>query len=355
MSSAPVIEFSTADLREGCRTVALGLGADLPIYAGIRITISARSKTARLSTFDGEIAVDCVVPGRLDGARSVEFVAPGAALSRFAQLCSDDCVRLAVGDSEIGVETSTAAMRLRVLSAEHWQRVEDSGGAGQQLAATDVAQLRRVLFATSSKLEQIAVTGVRLAGRSVIATDLYRAMRASLSVELPPCVLSTKFVRDVSKELLGRDAVVSVGQRRVQFSIEGRSWSSPMMAVEFPDVDRHLARRSADLTLVVSRVDLAAALERISIFGRSDVAVRVTRRASTCELEVVDTHYGSVRDVVGASGTWDSEIWMNLEHWSDACDAAEGEMLTFEIADPLKPVLLHEATSSQLLMPRQRH
>jgi DNA polymerase-3 subunit beta len=331
-------------------------GSDLDLTIQVAITVA------------GEIDGIAVLPARLaaDIVRSLE---PGA-------------VHVEVADSEARIASGRSHFSVRLLPADDFPRVPDAPAEEVTLeAASLVEALRQVVPAASHDDARPILTGVLMAaegdGLRLVATDSYRlavrdlpgisVLREGQSVLVPSRALG-ELVRllsgaeSVSLRLGERDATFEVGTFapltgaavQDQPSQTGTRLTTRLIEGQFPNY-RQLIPESHPNCLTVGREPLLDALRRVKLLAREAIPVRLALRAGTLQLSAVTQDVGQAEEEIDAKYEGaEMGISFNPEYLADGIEAVEGDEVTLQTLDGLKPAVVRAVERPDylyLLMP----
>jgi DNA polymerase III subunit beta len=347
-------------LTTATRAVASRGGA-LPVLSGVKTELTGDRLVMSGSDLDLTIQVATTVSGQEDGV----VVLP-------ARLAGDIVRSLQAGKVEVDTDGDTARITsgrsefsVRLLPADDFPRLPEAPADEVTLEAGALAEaLRQVVRAASHDDARPILTGVLMVaegdGLRLVATDSYRlAVRdlpgASVLREGQAVLVPSKALVELGRVLSGAaNATLRLAERDATFVVGDTRVTTRLIEGDFPNY-RQLIPSSYPNRLVVGREPLLDALRRVKLLAREATPVRISLTADAIELSAATQDVGQAHEGVDAKyeGT-EMVIAFNPEYLTDGVEAVEGDEVTLETVDALKPAVVRSVESQDylyLLMP----
>jgi DNA polymerase-3 subunit beta len=348
-------------LSTATRAVASRGGA-LPVLSGVKAEL--QGNTLSLAGRDLDLTIQVTAP--VDGQRDGVIVLPARLTADIVRALEPGAVTI---DAESGDEAKISSGRsqfsVRLLPAEDFPRVTATVGDEVTLdAATFAEALRQVVRAASHDDARPILTGVLMAaegdGLRLVATDSYRlAVRdlrgTSVLREGQTVLVPSKALGELGRVLSGADSVtLLLGERDATFIVGGTQLTTRLIEGEFPNY-RQLIPNTHPNRLIVGREPLLDALRRVKLLAREATPVRITLKAEGIELTAITQDVGQAHEDLDAKYEGaEMVIAFNPEYLADGIEAVEGDEVTLETVDALKPAVVRSVESQDylyLLMP----
>lgn len=345
----------------GTAARAVASRSALPVLSGVRLVLSGESLQLTGSDLDLTIDVSttvargddgtCVLPARLVGD-ILKAVEPGA-------------VSISVEGDQAQISAGRSVFNVRTLPAEDFPRLGDAAVGGVTLAVAALADaLKQVIPAASHDDARPILTGVLMAaeagGLRLVATDSYRlAVRdlpgQSVLAEGQTVLVPSRALGELARLLgSGGEAVLHLGQREAAFEVGGTRLTTRLIEGQYPPY-RNLIPASLPNKLTVNRASLLEALRRVKLLAKDATPVRLKLSEAGVELIAITQDIGQATEDVEATfvGT-DLQVAFNPDFLMAGVDLAQGETVTLETIDALKPALIRSPERQDylyLLMP----
>ena len=334
-------------------------GVSMPVLSGVKAELAGDRLTLSGSDLDLTIQVSIPVNGQTDGvavlprlaADIVRVLEPGAV----EVVAEGDEARIASGRSQFSV---------RLHSADDFPRLPELPADEVTLDAAALAEsLRQVVRAASHDDARPILTGVLMAaegdGLRLVATDSYRlAVRdlrgTSVLREGQTVLVPSRALGELQRLLSGAGSVtLRLAERDATFVVGDTRLTTRLIEGEFPNY-RQLIPSSHPNKLTIGREPLLDALRRVKLLAKEATPVRITMKAEGIELSATKDE-GQAHEELDAKyeGT-EMVIAFNAEYLSDGVEAVEGDEVTLETVDALKPAVVRSVESQDylyLLMP----
>ena len=347
----------------GSAARAVASRSALPVLSGVRLVLAGEN--LRLTGSDLDLTIDvsatvargddgtCVLPARLVGD-ILKAVEPGA-------------VSISVDGDQAQITAGRSVFNVRTLPAEDFPRIGDvtPGSEGFKLEAAQLTDaLKQVIPAASHDDARPILTGVLMAaeagGLRLVATDSYRLAVRDLPgqsglAEGQTVLVPGRALGELAR-LLGSsgEATLHLGQREAAFEVGGTRLTTRLIEGQYPPY-RNLIPQSLPNKLTVSRGALLEALRRVKLLAKDATPVRLKVSEAGLELIAITQDVGQATEDVEATfvGT-EHQVAFNPDFLLAGVDLAQGDTVTLETIDALKPALIRSPERQDylyLLMP----
>lgn len=345
----------------GTAARAVASRSALPVLSGVRLVLSGED--LRLTGSDLDLTIDvattvargedgtCVLPARLVGD-ILKAVEPGA-------------VSISIEGEQASITAGRSVFNVRTLPAEDFPRIGEVAEGGVTLAVAQLTDaLKQVIPAASHDDARPILTGVLMAaeagGLRLVATDSYRlAVRdlpgQSVLAEGQTVLVPSRALGELAR-LLGSsgEAVLHLGQREAAFEVGGTRLTTRLIEGQYPPY-RNLIPQSLPNKLTVNRAALLEALRRVKLLAKDATPVRLKLSENGLELIAITQDVGQATEDVEAtfSGT-EHQVAFNPDFLLAGVDLAQGDTVTLETIDALKPAVIRSPERQDylyLLMP----
>jgi DNA polymerase-3 subunit beta len=336
-------------------------GGALPVLSGVKAELQGNTLSLAGSDLDLTIQVSTSVDGQTDGV----IVLPARLTGDIVRAIEPGAVTLEAEGDEARISSGRSQFAVRLLPAEDFPRVATTVGDEVTLDAAMFAEaLRQVVRAASHDDARPILTGVLMAaegdGLRLVATDSYRlAVRdlpgTSVLREGQTVLVPSKALGELGRILSGADTVkLLLGERDATFIVGDTQLTTRLIEGEFPNY-RQLIPNTHPNRLIVGREPLLDALRRVKLLAREATPVRITLKAEGIELTAITQDVGQAHEDLDAKYEGaEMVIAFNPEYLADGIEAVEGDEVTLETVDALKPAVVRSVESQDylyLLMP----
>ena len=357
---------------------AISNRATLPVLAGLRVEAAEGGEVAVAST-DLELTMATSFKAAVDEPGKV--ILPGRLFGEMMRSLSAGQVSVVAGSGEVEIDSGRGRFRVKALAVEDYPAlVLDEEGMGAQGVRIEAdasllaLALSQVVRSASTDESRQVLTGVLweiAAGEvTLAATDSYRLAVRSFSVEGGPAevekvILPGRVLAEVARSLQGgaaRRVEAVVGENLIVFKLafeEGDE--APGEAVigsrfiegEFPNY-RQLIPESYPNTLTVQRDLLLDVVKRVGLLAQNNMPVKLQLGAEL-EVSAHTPDVGEGQEVVDAEYAGEPLlIAFNPQFLQEGAAAVQGDRLTLQASDGLKPAILRgegDTAFTYLLMP----
>lgn len=344
-----------------------GKNINLPILGNVLIQCG-ENKTLRFSTTNLEIAVNCLVRGKVEETGDVTV--PSRLFADYVSLLPKDRVDVSSENNTVTVACGSYQTKLNGIAASEFPLIPTvDKKSSLQLKVSDFRQaVSQVLFAVAPNESRPEISGVYFKfvpesdGRiSLIlaATDSYRLAERRLAVikdsssELKESVSVIVPARTVAEmvRILGlfKDGIgmeenleIGLGESQVVFSYDNVEMISRVIEGRYPDY-RQLIPESFETEVLIQKSDLQRAVKTASLFSRTglnDVNVKISEDGKI-NLSANNSQTGEhAVDLEGAVKGKGNQVTLNFKYLLDGINNIESDSLAVQMVDGNSPVMV---------------
>jgi DNA polymerase-3 subunit beta len=344
---------------------------NLPVLQNV--LIKAEGGTIRFTTTNLEIAVSCILRGKVDV--SGEFTVPSKLFYDYVSLLPDETVTVETNGNALSVSCGSYRTKMNGLPASEFPLVPEVSASRTYHVPVAVfrAALSQVLFAVATNESRPELTGISMQftpkGSSglltMAATDSYRLAEATIPfsdavsqedrVIIPSRTLSeVNRILSVFKDEVDSpsDVTLKLSDNQVVFSYGTVELVSRLIEGSYPDY-RQIVPKSFDTTAVLDRDDVVKAVKTASLFSRTglfDVAIEFSADGKTLSVKSTDASRGenNAECQVDVEGK-DNKVTVNYRYLLDGLNACGSEQVKFQMIDAGNPCLLTPAEGNSYL------
>lgn len=338
-------------------------GGALPALSGVRAELTGNRLRLTGSDLDLTISATIDVNGEQDGV----IVVPSKLASDVVRAVEDGAVELVADGEEARITRGTSEFSLRLIPKDEFPSLPDHSDLDAVTvdAATLVGALKQVIPAASADDSRPILTGVLLAaetdGLRLVATDSYRLAVCDLpGTELlgegQQVLVPSRALAEVTR-LLGDDTgelTIRLGERDASFEVGDAHITTRLIEGEFPNYQGLIPSGHAN-TLTIGREPLIEAVRRVKLMAREATPVRLVMKDGELELIATTQDVGEAHDTVDAKYEGEElTVAFNPDYLLSGAEVSEGDEITIETLDSLKPVLIRSESGRDflyLLMP----
>ncbi|MGA1073832.1 MAG: DNA polymerase III subunit beta [Ilumatobacteraceae bacterium] len=320
----------------------------LPVLSGVRLDVGTEMLT--VTGTDLELTIQLSVPVHVD--RPGTAVVPARLVGEIVRSLPAGGVEVRLeSEDEMVISTGRSQFSVRPLSVTDYPMQPEMSGDPVTLESSVVADaLRQVVRAASSDDARAILTGVLIAaeddGVKMVATDSYRLAvrdlpRSSMLAAGQKVLVPGRALAELQRILSsGSDLVVRLGSREAVFEVGSTRLMTRLIEGEYPNY-RNLLPNQYPNILTVAREALLDALRRVKILALDSTPVRLELGGDTVRLRAIAQDVGNAHEEIDAryEGT-DMTIAFNPEYFAAGLDAIEGDEVTLNTIDPMKPAVL---------------
>ena len=336
-------------------------GGALPVLSGVKAELVGSRLTLTGSDLDLTISVSVEVSGQDDGVA----VLPGRLAADIVRSLEPGAVHVEAEGDEARISSGRSQFAVRLLPADDFPRLAEAPADEVTLDAAALRDaLQQVVRAASHDDARPILTGVLMAaegdGLRLVATDSYRlAVRdlpgTSVLREGQAVLVPSRALGELTRVLGGAETVtLRLAERDATFVVGDTRLTTRLIEGEFPNY-RQLIPSSHPNRLTVGKEPLLDAVRRVKLLAREATPVRITLKADGIELTAITQDVGQAHEDVDAKyeGT-EMVIAFNPDYLADGVEAVQGDEITLETIDALKPAVVRSVESQDylyLLMP----
>jgi DNA polymerase-3 subunit beta len=336
-------------------------GGALPVLSGVKAELAGDRLTLTGSDLDLTISVAVEVSGQADGVA----VLPGRLAADIVRALEPGRVDIEAEGDEARISSGRSQFAVRLLPADDFPRLTEAPADEVTLDAAALRDaLQQVVRAASHDDARPILTGVLMAaegdGLRLVATDSYRlAVRdlrgASVLREGQAVLVPSRALGELGRVLSGAESVtLRLAERDATFVVGDTRLTTRLIEGEFPNY-RQLIPSTHPNRLTVGKEPLLDAVRRVKLLAREATPVRITLKPDGIELTAITQDVGQAHEDLDAKyeGT-EMVIAFNPEYLADGVEAIQGDEITLETIDALKPAVVRSTESQDylyLLMP----
>jgi DNA polymerase-3 subunit beta len=322
----------------------------------------------RLTAFDLELGIECVVPAKIEEEGSLTV--PARLIAEFLSTLPEADVQVSVDEQNaVNIRCEKSDYTLLGLPAEEFRLLPEIPD-GRSFEITQGAlrdMIRQTIFAVSPDESRAILTGTLLIlnGNEIklVATDSYRlAIRTTTvnqAVGESSCIVPRRALDEMSRVLEDDDkpVTVSIADSQIKFVVDGTIIVSRLIEGQFPNYQRVIPTE-CDKTLTVPAEELLARARRASIVAREN-ANRINlhterdRLIMTAESGDVGKAYEELEIVKDGD---DIEIAFNAKYLIEFLSVVSSEGIFIELTGTSNPGAMKPVGSDDylyVLMPMQ--
>lgn len=358
---------------------AISNRATLPVLSGLKIE-AAEGGEVTLAATDLELTMESAFRAGVDEPGKV--IVPGRLFGEMSRTLSSGQVSLARGEGEVEIGSGRGQFRVKTLATDDYPELPIDDRAGlEEGIALEVSQpelavgLSQVIRSASPDESRQILTGVLWevgpGELTLAATDSYRlavrrfATTGAESVEPRKVVVPARGLAELSRALQGGAAEVRtvVRDNLIVFFVrtqpekgsgaEESVIGSRFIEGEFPNY-KQLIPTGYENALRVDREALLEVVRRVGLLAQNNMPVKL-QLGKELEVSAHTPDVGEGQEIVDADYNGEPlVIAFNPQFLSEGAAAVQTERLVIELADGLKPAVLHgegDESFTYLLMP----
>lgn len=337
------------------------------VLSGLKAQLTGNQLVLTGTDLDLTILVERTVNGEADGTA----ILPARLAAEIVRALPSGAVTVALDGEQVRIAVDRSTFTVRTYPVDDFPRIVEPEGTGVTVPTADFAEaLRQVVRAASSDEIRPILTGVLMSaegdGLQLVATDSYRlAVRDLPGTRVlgadQKVLVPSRALNELARVLAGETEVtVRLGERDVAFEVSGDAGrvrlTTRLIEGEFPKV-RQLIPQHHSNRLTVGREPLLDAIRRVRLVARDSTSpsIRLTMSADGLELSAIDIEKGEAAESLDAKyeGT-EMTVAFNPVYLQEGVEACQGDEVTLETLDALKPAVVRSAEQGDflyLLMP----
>jgi len=353
---------SLADALSTASRAAGGGTSALPVLAGLRLELVGDELSVTGTDMDLTIELGITVRGAVDGVA----VVPGKLAADVVRAMAPGAIEVEVSADEVTISGGRSEFLLRPFAADDFPKTASPASSAITLPAAEFSDaLRQVVRAASTDKDRPIITGVLLTaeadGLRLVATDSYRlAVRdlpgAAVLGADQKVLVPSRALAELQRVLAhGTELTLRLGERDATFEVGGTRLTTRLIEGEYPNY-RNLIPSSYPNTVTMGREPLLEALRRVKILATRDATpVRLAVSAEAVQLTTVTADIGTAQESIDTSFDGaELTVAFNPDYLASGVEAVDGDEVTLELLDGLKPAVIRGVGHSDylyLLMP----
>jgi DNA polymerase-3 subunit beta len=372
------VKFSCTqeNLNQGLAVVShiAGKNINLPILGNVLIQ-GGENKVLRFSTTNLEIAVNCIVRGKVE--ESGDFTVPSRLFADYVALLPKDRVDVAQTDNNVTVACGTYQTKMNGIPASEFPLIPsvDKKSTFSLKAADFRKAVSQVLFAVAPNESRPEISGVLFKfypdsgdlKLNLAATDSYRLAEKQVQVSksgsteiqdpvsvIVPARTVSEIVRILGlyKEGIGTEESLEIGlgESQVVFTYDNVEVISRVIEGRYPDY-RQLIPETVETEAVIRKDELQRAVKTASLFSRTglnDVNVQVNEAEGKLKLSATNSQTGEhAVDLEAAVTGKDNQATLNFKYFLDGIGNMESDSVAVQMVDGNSPVMVRPTGGSE--------
>ena len=362
------------NLNQGLSVVSqiAGKNINLPILGNVLIQ-SGENKVLRFMTTNLEIAVNCVVRGKVESAG--EFTVPSKLFADYVSLVPKDRVDVSQEGNAVTVSCGTYKTKMNGIPASEFPLIPPVEKKNK--FSLKVGQFRKavsqVLFAVAPNESRPEISGVFFKfvssknGPNLVlaATDSYRLAEKTLPIikeksseinETMSVIVPSRTVSEIVRILgIFKDGIgmeenleIGLGESQIVFSYDNVEVVSRVIEGKYPDY-RQLIPESHETESVIRKEDLQRAVKTASLFSRTglnDVHLKFNPDKGI-HLSSTNSQTGEHSvDLEGEVEGKENEVTLNFKYFLDGIGNIENDTVAVQMVDGNSPVVIRPVDES---------
>ena len=338
-----------------------GKNVNLPILGNVLLKTDAGS--LRLSTTNLEIAVNCLVRGKVE--QEGEYSVPTKLFMDYVSLLPSGKVELILKDDGLEIRAGEQETVLKGMPACEFPLLPRlAKDSGYQISAADARRaISQVVFAVSTSDSRPELSGVAcffggMAGPGSLAmasTDSYRLAERLLKLNADGkelrAIIPARALLEASR-ILGSykdelDVPESVGlsftENQMVMSYGSVELVSRLIEGSFPDY-RQIIPTQFKTEAVLVRSELQKAVRAASLFSRQglfDVQIALDPVAGTCTVQSADQGTGKTKTMLKGVVTGEANaVTLNYRYLGEGLASMNSDKIRIQQIDGMNPILV---------------
>lgn len=342
---------------------------NLPILQNV--LIKADGSAIRFTTTNLEIAVNCLVRGKIE--EPGEYTLPSKLFFDYVSLLPNETIHIEVGETQARIECAGHKTHINGLGSSEFPLVPRvAADVSIQIPVEALkSALAQTLFAVATSESRPELSGVLFSffphqgeGRlTLVATDSYRLSEATIPtvsvVESPlSLIVPSKTLSELSRILsvfkddveLPSSITIGISGSQIVFSYGSVELISRTIDEQYPDY-KQIIPSQFQTRAAIDREDFIKAVKTASLFSKTglfDVTLEFDPLEQRLCVSATDATRGGNTTTCGVqvSGQ-ENRVTVNYRYLLDGLQAISSEQVTFELIDPGNPCLLMPETSTE--------
>ncbi len=336
---------------------------NLPILNNVLLKIE--DKGLKLSTTNLELAINCLVRGKLEGTG--EFTIPSKLFSDYVSLLPQEAVDIAVTGDELNVKCGNYKTKIKGLPASEFPLIPQVTKSKTYTCGVNdfKRSLSQIVFAVSPNESKPEFSGVfiefnreGLEGKLILAaTDTYRLGEATLGLgaesdkanatAIIPSRTMAEVLRILSTfkdEVDSPDTIeIAFSESQVVFTYGPVELISRVIEGQYPDY-KQIVPSDFKTQAKVSKDELIKAIKTTSLFSKTglfDVTLELDPGTNQVIAKSTDLQTGENQVNLGAEINGDqNSITLNYRYLLEGLNALPGDQVSLKLIDAANPCLV---------------
>lgn len=322
------------------------------VLSGLHIEADAKAGVLTLTSTNLDLTVTLDVEATITEPGVV--VVPADRFVRFLAACDSESAAVDQADGVVKVICGDSDVALRTLNAEHWPKSITAEGDSVVLPAEDLHRIARIIYATEQdtklKAQHPSRWIVHLNGKRAECTDTFRCAVAGLTVDLPEACVPVDVIRRVAESVRATETeavTVTVDGRQATFATDRQSWTTRLVLVEFPPLDRLLATEPPNV-LRLTTSELLDALDRVAVVDGEQRLVTLTPDGGKVIVSNSGKDVGEATSIVPCTGEFDEAIVFMRSYLADLLKAHDEETIEIRLGPTGRHPIMVRSSDSRL-------
>jgi len=354
------IKINKSSLSEALNNVQAVVGAKsaLQILQNVKIEAKDGEVTLTCSDLDTTLVANVECEVLSNGETTIPVKPFAAAVGKMVE----GTIEISVDDKDCSTISSGASVfKFKGLPAKEFPTIPSPDGQNCTIESNSIREmLRKTSFAASQDDTRRTLQGVLLDFKKdkgivkAVGTDGRRLAMLDCMVDASNCFDGQFILPRKAVDLLGKklpkegnaELVTAKGQLLVK--TPRLMVTTKLIDEVFPNYMQVVPKEDGS-AIVMNRVDLLGALDRISVFTAStdSPSVRLTFAENTLVLNSGDTEFGSSHDEVPVKYDGEKiEMCFNPQYVRDALSAMDEEEIEMKITMATKPAIIKKTDAS---------
>ncbi|MEY4723834.1 MAG: polymerase beta subunit [Candidatus Parcubacteria bacterium] len=341
-----------------------GKNVNLPILGNV--LIKAEEKSLRLVSTNLEIAIMCIVRGKVEEVG--EFTVPSKLFSDYVSLLPKERVDASQEGNAVSLACGAFQTKLHGIPASEFPLIPTIEAKDRfSVGVEDVRKaIGQVLYAVAPNESRPEISGVlfKFAPKSdgtttltLAATDSYRLAERSIKVgagstaikEPVSIIVPSRTVAELVR-ILGifkdapdapKDISIQIGDNQVLFAHENVEIISRTIEGKYPDY-RSLVPDKHETEVTLDRNELARAVRTTSLFSKSGLNdIQLKFAAANISLSAVNSQTGENAVTLDGKVTGkDNAVTVNFKYFLDGVNNVETSDVVIQMVDATSPCII---------------
>ncbi len=339
---------------------AVSTRTTLPILTGILFRTDEDKIT--LSATDLEIAIECKVDANILSKGAA--VVPARLIGDIIRNLPEAAIKMisSPNNNQLKILCEQVEFDIKTLPPEDFPRFPEIPAKPGYTVATDLLteMVKQVARAASHDETRPVLTGVLVniakERLKMVATDSYRLavkeIKSKKGVEdkvrvVVPARTLEELIKIIPPERKEVDIVLTENQ--IIFNLGDVILISRLIEGQFPNYQQLLPEEHK-MRVEVDKEKFMGAVKRISLLALNNSPLKVSVKESKMKISAQTAEVGLATEEIAVKKKGeDMDIALNAQFLMDGVTSVEGDVVVFEVLDPLKPGLIRSAAGGDFL------